>query len=127
MPFSHIDPQINKKITLQVAKPKLVSPLTRPTLLSHCICVCFCFYGPFRYNRGRRACSCMTNNNSVCTRFEPSPILIHTHVMLTQDIVVIYSTENCHLWNGSCPDCVEWTSLSRKYGGCDETPTAFII
>ena len=54
-------------------------------------------------HRGRRAFSCMTNNNIVCTRFEPAPILIHTHVMLTQDIVVIHSTENCHLGSGSCP------------------------
>ena len=46
--------------------------------------------------------------------------------MSTQDIVVIHSTENCHLWSGSCPHCVKWTLLNRKYGGCEETPTVSI-
>ena len=76
----------------------------------------------------------MTNNNSVCTRFEPrTNPHSHTHVMLTQDIVFIHSAENCHLWSGSCPHCVEWTCLeiyTHKTKGswaqivqCNATPT----
>ena len=37
------------------------------------------------------------HNSMIVKVIEVVPIFIHTWVMLTQDIVVIYSTENCHL------------------------------
>ena len=77
--------------------------------------------------RGCQAFSGMTNNNGFAQVSNPYQPFIHTWVMLTQDIVVIHSTENCHLWSDSCPKCVEWTLLNRKDGGCDETPTTSIL
>ena len=32
-------------------------------------------------NRGRRAFSCMTNNNSICTRFEPESLSSFSHML----------------------------------------------
>lgn len=41
-------------------------------------------------------------------RFEPRLILIHTHVLCwPQDFVEIHKSL---VWNGSCPNCVGWTS-----------------
>ena len=44
---------------------------------------------------------------------EAVPILIHTWVVLTQDIVVIHSTDNCHLSSGSSTPQLTSFAVSR--------------
>ena len=84
----------------------------------YCVCIQY---------RGHQAFSGMTNNNGFAHASNLYQSLFTHGLCWHQEIVVIHSTENCHLWSGSCPHCVEWTLVNRKYGVCDETLPASVI
>ena len=58
-------------------------------------------------NRGRQSFHALLTIIVFAKRVKLVSIRIHTQ----SSSVVIHTTEICHVWNGSCPYCAEWTLL----------------